>query len=273
MDLIKAEIERKRKAQAELAGGAAAGGKKKWVKKGDLEKARVAQYLDEKAQAEQERKAKQAAQPGSDAGPLASALQGGGDAVVSQAADHAAGSSTEDLRPNDVKRRLRDLKQPIMLFGEGDEERLERYRAVSSALPTEQEVDKSMGTFDEQREFLDLKGTGGAGKDGSGELEQGGGAEPESFKDDEELTATFVPTTPEQIVSRHFKELMRMWEQELGEREPAAAGSAEGKREMGAYLQARRHLRPFFKQLKTRSMPLDVLNTMVEITRHMQQRE
>ena len=51
------------------------------------------------------------------------------------------------------------------------------------------------------------------------------------------------------------------------------AQMAEGKREMGAYLQARRHLRPFFKQLKTRSMPYDVLSTMVEITRHMQQRE
>ena len=44
------------------------------------------------------------------------------------------------------------------------------------------------------------------------------------------------------------------------------AQMAEGKREMGAYLQARRHLRPFFKQLKTRSMPYDVLSTMVEIT-------
>ena len=44
------------------------------------------------------------------------------------------------------------------------------------------------------------------------------------------------------------------------------AQMAEGKREMGAYLQARRHLRPFFKQLKTRSMPYDVLSTMVETT-------
>ena len=63
------------------------------------------------------------------------------------------------------------------------------------------------------------------------------------------------------------------WETELSERDPMQAQMAEGKREMGAYLQARRHLRPFFKQLKTRSMPYDVLSTMVEITRHMQQRE
>ena len=67
--------------------------------------------------------------------------------------------------------------------------------------------------------------------------------------------------------------LVRLWETMLNERDAKEAATTEGKRELATYLQSRRHLRPFFKQLKTRTIPLDVLNTMIEITRHMQQRE
>mmetsp|Transcript_19495 Transcript_19495/g.39728 ORF Transcript_19495/g.39728 Transcript_19495/m.39728 type:complete len:349 (+) Transcript_19495:42-1088(+) len=271
MDLIKQEIERKRKASAALAGNSAAGGKKKWVTKGDLEKARVAQYLNGKAQDEKARQMSSDARTDAAQPSAGAAASGGGDAASEAASAAGAGSSTEDLRPIDVKRRLRALGQPIQLFDEDDDERLERYRAVSSALPTESEVDRSdlkKGQMFNETQLYDEKG--GAIQEGVQEEVEGMA---ESYKDDEELTATFIPTTPEQIVSRHFKELMQMWETELSERDAQQANMAEGKREMGAYLQARRHLRPFFKQLKTRSMPYDVLSTMVEITRHMQQRE
>ena len=100
------------------------------------------------------------------------------------------------------------LGQPIQLFDEDDEERLERYRAVSSALPTESEVDRSdlkKGQMFNETQLYNDKGEAiQAGVQGDVE----GAAE--SYKDDEELTATFIPTTPEQIVSRHFKELMQM---------------------------------------------------------------
>ena len=201
MDLLKAEIERKRSASAALS-GTAVGGKKKWVKKGDLKK----------AQAEEE-KARQASSdaPVDAEPPVVDGTDSGGGAAASQATSAGgAGSSTEDdLRPNDVKRRLRLLGQPIQLFDESDDERLERYRVVSSALPTESEVDRSdlkKGQMFNETQLYDEKG--GAKQEGVQEDEEG--AAQESYKDDEELTATFVPTTPEQIVSRHFKELMQM---------------------------------------------------------------
>ena len=61
-----------------------------------------------------------------------------------------------------------------------------------------------------------------------------------------------------------------MWEDELGGRSEAEARSAEGKKNTATYQQCRRHMKPFFKQLKHRSMPLDVLNAMIEITLNMQ---
>jgi|TARA_B110001469_G_C9499362_1_gene249450 pre-mRNA-splicing factor 18 len=208
MDLLKAEIERKRSASAALGGNTAVGGKKKWVKKGDLEKARVAQYHEGKAEDDKARQTSSDAR--FDAGPpIVDGTDSGGGAVASQATSAGgAGSSTEDIRPNDVKRRLRMLGQPIQLFDEDDAARLERYRAVSSALPTESEVDRSdlkKGQMFNETQLYDDKG--GAMQEGVQEDVEGAA---ESYKDDEELTATFVPTTPEQIVSRHFKELMQM---------------------------------------------------------------
>ena len=72
---------------------------------------------------------------------------------------------------------------------------------------------------------------------------------------------------------RHFKQLIKMWEAELEEREPAEIASASGRVATAAFQQCKRHMRPFFKQLRARSMPFDVVSTMVEITSFMQQRE
>ena len=286
MDALRQEMERKRKATAELTGG------KKWVKKGDIEKARVAQYMEAQALEEEERKKRQAAVAASDAADVAatlarvakSAAPAASDAAASGAAASGGASSSsaaagsgavveEELRPSDVKRRLRMLAQPIQLYGEGDEERLERYRAVSSALPSEKEVDTSDLKAGQMFNETQLYSESGAAKQEGVIRDEEAGDEEESLQHDEELAATFVPTYPEQIVSRHFKELVQLWETMLNARDAKEAATTDGKRELGTYLQSRRHLRPFFKQLKTRTIPLDVLNTMIEITRHVRHAE
>ena len=63
------------------------------------------------------------------------------------------------------------------------------------------------------------------------------------------------------------------WEEELEARPEADAKSNAGRTATAAFQQAKRHMRPFFKLLKAREMPLDVLSTMVEITSFMQKRE
>ena len=70
MDALRQEMERKRKATAELTGG------KKWVKKGDIEKARVAQYMEAQALEEEERKKRQAAVAASDAADVGFVVDG-----------------------------------------------------------------------------------------------------------------------------------------------------------------------------------------------------
>jgi pre-mRNA-splicing factor 18 len=162
------------------------------------------------------------------------------------------------------------LVQPIQLYAETDEERLERYHAVSATLPTENEDDRVLKNMEHgiaEKQLFDERGNS---KQESETADAGDGDD----KDEEdELAPTFVPATPEQNVSRHFKQLIKLWEEELGARTEAETRTGEGKRQVGTYQQCRRHMKPFFKQLKHRSMPLDVLNTMIEITLNMQQRE
>jgi pre-mRNA-splicing factor 18 len=303
MDALQAEIARKRKEREEAKSAAGDGGnKRKWVKRGELEQQRAAEYLRKEAAAKEERERKSVVPQHRYAAPVGAGETAGAsatgygrerpaeDATPTDAAGSggAAGGSVNDdialLRPVDVMHRLRALGQPIRLFGETDEERSDRYRAVSSALPSESAVDNALlkagqtwgqnetQLFDEKGKTRHetaravVEGGGDGGGDGDGRANA-------DDADEEELAPSFVATTPEQTISRHFKQLVKLWENELEQREPAEAASASGRMATAAFQQCKRHMKPFFKLLQTRSMPIDLVSTMVEITTFMQQRE
>ena len=291
MDAIKAEIERKRRLQQDAKETLG----RKWVKRGEVEQIRQKQYYEEEARQAEERSKKAVApqfrrapddgsasaagvSSGADGAPTLGSSggeHGGGAsaATASGGAKAAAGGKTadkENMKPTEVKRKLRLLGQPIQLFGEDDEERLERYHAVSAVLPSESEVDDQLkkGQTWGQNESLTLARADG--RDG----EAGGGAAAEEDEEgDDVLAPSFVATTPEQTVARHFKQLLKLWEAELSQRPEEEAASLSGRQMTAAHQQAKRHMRPFFRQLRTREMPFDVLGAMVEITSYMQVRE
>jgi len=275
MDALKAEIERKRKQREEAAasGTASASGGKRWVKRGDIEKARVAKYYADEERESKEREARLVV-------PClryAKTASGTSDSLVAELDPTTldVGRSAEEdasvsMLPVEVKRLLRQLNQPIQLFGESDEERLERYRAVSAAIPSvnEEHLELKQGQMFNETQLYD---EAGRAKQEGVQLENE--VDEDIPQNDEELEASFTPTTPEQLVSRQFKTLIKLWEHEINARSEAQVRSVEGKKETGAYLQCRRHMKPFFRQLKHREMPLDVLTTMIEITQFIQQRE
>jgi len=294
MDVLKLEMERKRKERETLAAGQApaseaeggAAKKKKWVRRGDVEAAREAAYHVSEAR-EAEERAKRLVVPclrkfdGEGAASTAidadkhiagdDALDAGVDAGRSRdgkAAAGAAGTSTtvhipDGIKSTEVKRLLRKLGQPIQLYGEDDETRLERYRAVAAALPAENEEDDELKRgqmfnetqlFDERGKAKQLGdhsenvGGAGAGADGAGGS-GGGGPGGDDDYGGEELEAAFVPTTPEQIVSRHFKQLVKLWDDQLSARDEATARSIPGKREAATFQQCKRHMKPLFRQV------------------------
>lgn len=228
MEALAAEIARKRKASADAAAssGGTASGPRKWVKKGDLQKAKEATYHKETAEHQAAEKERLVApqfrynQPGASegAGSSSDTARAADESAAAAAAkaEAEAADKTKRLKPVEVRRLLRSLGQPIQLFGEDEAERLERYQAVSKALPSESEANdelKAGQMFDERQRF-----------DASGRAIQAAAADEEHKQADEqeedefagiEEGSSFVASTPEEMVAAHFKSLVKMWEVEL----------------------------------------------------------
>lgn len=290
MEALKAELERKRKERESAAGAPTLGGdgKRKWVRKGDIERARVAKYHEDEAIDEAERKKRlvvpclkryDEAQPtDADAGAARARASAGGSSGAGKSADAAAPAEKTPQSAGEVKRLLRKLGQPIQLFGEEDEARLERYQAVHAAVlaarESDEDIELKQGQMFNETQLYDE--TGRAKQEGVQAEHEGADAAQKldvAFEGDEELADGFTASTPEQIVSKHFKTLIKLWETEINGRPADVAQSVDGRKETAAYLQCRRHMKPFFRQLSSRAMPFDMLNTMVEITTHMVSRD
>jgi pre-mRNA-splicing factor 18 len=178
---------------------------------------------------------------------------------------------------------LRKLGQPILLFGEEHEARVERYHAVHAAImatkASDEDLELKQGQMFNETQLYDVSGRAKQegvqadhedaplGEDGKPVVVDA------AFENDQELEASFVASTPEQLISKHFKTLIKHWETEMNARPAALVQSANGRKDTATYLQCRRHMKPFFKHLAARDMPLDILNTMIEITHFMGQRE
>jgi len=280
MDVLKAEMERKRKereAAAVSLGDGAGTAKKKWMKRGDVEKLRVAQYHEAEAREAEERKARQHVpclryREAPDANSLAI-----GEVVEAESKAACSAMADDDvtaLQPAEVMSLLRKLGQPIKLFSEDNEARLERYRAVRAAAPTvnQEHLELKQGQSWGQNEMQMFDSEGRAIQEGVQEDNDGDEGD-QNDEDGADDPLNMLSATSEQIVHRQFKSLIKLWENKINERSEAQIRSMEGKKETAAYLQSRRHMKPFFKQLKSRTMPLDLVQTMVEITEHMQKRD
>ena len=229
MDALKKlqeEMARKRKERDEAVSAAGNIAGRKWVKRGELEQQREIKYHETEA-AEHEERAKKALAPqhrlaaaaaeeaaaAAKAAPVGTAASSKG-AGGSAASSKGAGTSTEALKPTEVMRRLRSLGQPIKLFGEGDEERLERYRAISTAMPTDAEVNMEL-----------LKGqTWGQSErqlfDDSGNAKHVAAQGLTANEDADDEPEGIVASCSEEIISRHFKGLMKVRRRPSGASNP-----------------------------------------------------
>lgn len=151
MDALKAELERKRKATSEVSKG------RKFVRRGEIDQ-RELERKKEQEKKELLEKAKKKAAPGTQDSSAA-----GTDASVSAPAaaklsskSKEVGSEEEtldelELPRAEVIRRLRYLKQPVTLFGEDDDDRLARLKALLKAGMTDPDSELMEG---QRNDFL-----------------------------------------------------------------------------------------------------------------------
>ncbi|ETL98787.1 hypothetical protein L917_04202 [Phytophthora nicotianae] len=179
----------------------------------------------------------------------------------------------------DLRRRLRELGEPITLFGESMKDRMTRLRRLEIDVVTKHEVELGAGhdirnrfvggdsgmngeqkdTADdaaEDAEEFDVADTAGDGKSKTDRKEE----------EDEEKDA-------DKMVYRFFKGMLQRWEKDLANRPDHVKRTAQGKIAVKTMKQCKDYIRPLFKLCKHRQVPPDILPHLVDIVKFCRQGE
>ncbi|KAF9298242.1 mRNA splicing protein prp18 [Linnemannia elongata] len=300
MDLIEAALAKKRAAVESASGGA----KKKYIRKGDLEKQREQEYLAEqererKAKEEKERqqelereakrKEKAAAAAAANGSPASSAAgtpttdSSSANTPTIPSSDNpddvnaaaAASAATFNIAPEEVVRRLRARGHPIRLFAETDQARKIRLRALELVEDrSEGQRNDFMRAMENAETGLHMEALGQQG--GSSTKEKKSKSEPAKDVDTNEISVDLIQKDMDKLyvlIYTYFKRLLREWERDLDQRPDELKRSTPGKLATATQAQSAEYLRPFFKSLRQKSLEPDVLMRITEIAELMIKRE
>ncbi|KAF9586579.1 mRNA splicing protein prp18 [Lunasporangiospora selenospora] len=311
MDLLEAALNKKRSAIGETNGGA----KKKYIRRGDLEQQRQKEYFEEQErerkakeerekQVAQEKKAAATKKEASQSSQAAATTSLTGSSPSSLAntptseglantpsGDAAAGLTTEEnddgvnlssaaaafnIPPEEVVRRLRARGHPIRLFGETDQQRKIRLRALELV------EDRSEGQRNDFMRALENAETGlhmealGQKEERQTNKEKKTKSDPTKDLNTDEISVELIQKDQDKLyilVYTYFKRLLREWEKDLNERPDEIKRSTSGKLATATQAQTAEYLKPFFKQLRQKALEPDVLMRITEITEMMIKRE
>ncbi|XP_043229755.1 pre-mRNA-splicing factor 18-like [Amphibalanus amphitrite] len=258
MDILKAEIERKKR---QLAEKNVLAPDKKYFKRGDLA-ARDAEEYRQRCGLVEEGAIPRRAVPQSVAD-----------------ADHAQTGGAE-LSRSEVVRRLRDRLEPILLFGETELEAFRRLRRLEILEP---EVNRGMrndfqAAMDQVdaaylAEYLQQSGSG-SGSDGDAER-------PAAAEDEPRLTMAEIQSEAAgrlgsgdaafdtQLLIKLYKCLLLEWGDSIHNLPRAEREAIKNKMALATYKQTQQYLKPLFRQLKNGQLPEDIRESLVEIAQFM----
>ncbi|PIN14569.1 U5 snRNP-associated RNA splicing factor [Handroanthus impetiginosus] len=288
MDILKQELMKKRQSRAEDVGG------KKFFKRSEIEQKRL-QRLREEEKREAEAKAlrqKQLQQDQRNNESNSSSSQNSKQEIQKSKAESSSAKSLVEekniddlnLPKQEVIRRLRFLKQPVTLFGEDDEARLDRLKFVLKAgLFEVDDSDMTEGqTNDFLRDIVELKKRQKSGilsdrkrksMDDGGEDKEGGADEDLSGdgassgvdhdKDLKRMKANFEELCDEDKILVFFKKLLNEWNQELDEMSEPEKRTAKGKSMVATFKQCARYLNPLFKFCRKKVLPDDIRQALM----------
>ncbi|GMF48523.1 unnamed protein product [Phytophthora fragariaefolia] len=157
----------------------------------------------------------------------------------------------------DLRRRLRELAQPVTLFGEDLAQRMARLRRVEIAAAAKHEDELGAG-HDIRNRFVG----GGGGPRAQAEADE---FERDAAEDDEQ--------DADKLVYRFFKGMLQRWEKDLAARPEHVKRTAQGKIAVKTMKQCKDYIRPLFKLCKQRQVPPDILPNLVDIVKFCRQGE
>ncbi|XP_010522736.1 PREDICTED: pre-mRNA-splicing factor 18 [Tarenaya hassleriana] len=294
MDLLKQELLKKRQSLAEETGG------RKVFKRSEIEQKKI-QKLREEERREQELKAQRRAGAGGSSGAALATTSSTASASTSSkssASDAAGAANSKSLAEErnidtlvlprqEVIRRLRFLKQPITLFGEDDQARLDRLKYVLKAGLFEVDSDVMEGQTNDflrdiaelrkrqksgmlsERKRKDREEGGDEGNEGDVREDElsadGGSSGVDADKDLKRLKANFDELCDEDKILVFFKKLLIEWNQELDAMQEAERRTARGKQMVATFKQCARYLNPLFKFCRKKALPDDIRQALMVV--------
>ncbi|XP_035819399.1 pre-mRNA-splicing factor 18-like [Zea mays] len=257
MDLLKRELEKKRKAATADFGG------KSFVRRSELEQKQLQKRRDEHRQL------------------LAKA---GTSAPSANSAAAATGSEERRIDELDLPRHEVVRREPVTLFGEDDDARLSRFKLVLKSGVID-DIDMTEGqTNDFLRDMIEMRKRQKAGRDTyakgkSKRVDDGGAAggsaddgdakgsgdDANADKDSKRMRTKFEELCNEDKILVFFKKLLNEWNQELDEMTELEKRTAKGKSMVATFKQCARYLSPLFEFCRKKVLPDDIRRALLVI--------
>ncbi|XP_028307233.1 pre-mRNA-splicing factor 18 isoform X3 [Gouania willdenowi] len=269
MDILKAEIARKRKLLEEKQ---LVDDSKKFFKRSDLARKEKEEYFIkcgykvQREPSESQVEKNEEEEPSSSANPVLEL------------------ELTEEKLPmtlsrQEVIRRLRERVEPIRLFGESDYDAFQRLRKIEILTP---EVNK--GYRNDLKTAMDKI-------DAQYLNEIVGGTEPGEVDTQLDLKVHEENTTIEElealgktlgtgdddgdqdVIDKFLRFLLGVWAKDLNSREEHVKRSVHGKLASATHSQTESYLKPLFRKLRKKSLPADIKESITDIIKFMLERE
>ncbi|XP_005992336.1 pre-mRNA-splicing factor 18 isoform X2 [Latimeria chalumnae] len=261
MDILKAEIARKRKSlqEKELYGES-----KKYFKRSELTKKEEAEYLEKcgyKAQKKEEEES-----PSVSSNPVLEL------------------ELTEEKLPmtlsrQEVIRRLRERTEPIRLFGETDYDAFQRLRKIEILAPEinkglRNDLKAALDKIDQQYLNEIVAGQEQGDEDSQHDLKVH--EENTTIEELEALGESLGQGDDDKdmdIITKVLKFILGVWAKDLNAREDYTKCSVQGKLASATHKQTESYLKPLFRKLRKKSLPADIKESITDIIKFMLQRE
>lgn len=256
MDVLKAEIERKKR---ELAEKNLVNPKKKYFNRGELLKQQEEEYWNKHCPQKDEHEINESEKRKSGESSL------------------LLKESEGTLPRKEVVRRLRERQEPVLLFGETETGSFQRLRRLEILEP---EVDRGFrNDFQEAMEKVDqaymdeILKTQGSTEDGKSmndvKVEDEGTSIEEIKAEAHEKLGKGNDNADAKVILKFLRFLLQLWGQKLNSRSEAEKISMKGKLASGIYTQTQDYIQPLFRRLKKENVPEDILEHLVMIVNFM----
>ncbi|XP_058057093.1 pre-mRNA-splicing factor 18 [Anopheles bellator] len=268
MDILKAEIARKRKLLEEKK---LVDEKKKYFKRGDLLAHEESEYLEKSGYNKADRTRANSA----------------GDAKDGSAAiDEDAKYDFRKLPRSEVIRKLRERGEPILLYGETEQESCHRLRQLEISAPEinrgfRNDFQEAMEQVDEAylNEILTSNGQG-SGIMGMGKAKNSN----EDYDVDDSVTYESIQQMAVRlgrsgkdhdcdVIMTLIQFLLKIWNDQLSSVTAAERMATKGKIARATFEQTRLYLRPLLRKLKNKTIPEDILDSLTDITKSLLKRD